>query len=95
LPLSRLAINQPALISRAHFTLKILHESTEWSTVSALLAAGAGLGFAPESATRFHVDEIMLRPLQGKPRSEVAAASRPDNTSPALRAFVAIASGLR
>lgn len=84
-----------AQCSRAHFSPRIVHEATEWSIVSALVAAGAGLGFAPESASRFHVDDITFRTLEGGTAiAEVAAASRQDNTSPALRAFVAIASGL-
>ena len=84
-----------AQCSRARFSPKIVHEATEWSTVSALIAAGAGLGFAPESASRFHLDEVTLRPLAGGTAfAEVVAASRLENTSPALHEFVAIASEL-
>jgi DNA-binding transcriptional LysR family regulator len=77
------------------FVPNVVHEATEWSTVSALIASGAGLGFAPESAARFHVDEIAFCALEGGTAiAEIAAAWRRDNPSPALRAFVAIASEL-
>jgi DNA-binding transcriptional LysR family regulator len=84
-----------AQCSRARFSPNIVHEASEWSMVSAFIAAGAGLGFAPESAARFHADEITFRTLAGGTAiTEVAAASRRDNMSPAVRAFVAIASDL-
>ena len=84
-----------AQCSGAGFVPNIVHEATEWSTVSALIASGAGLGFAPASAARFHVDEIAFRALEGRTAiAEIAAAWRRDNTSPALRAFVAIAGEL-
>jgi LysR family transcriptional regulator, benzoate and cis,cis-muconate-responsive activator of ben and cat genes len=85
-----------AQCSRARFAPKIVHEATEWSTVSALIAAGAGLGFAPESVSRFPVEEITFRAVAGGTAiAEIIAASRRDNTSPALSAFIDIAGTLR
>ena len=44
-----------AQCARAQFVPRVVHEATDWSTVSALIAAGEGIGFATESASRFHV----------------------------------------
>jgi DNA-binding transcriptional LysR family regulator len=79
----------------ANVSLRIVHEAGEWSTVSALVAAGAGLGFAPESASRFHVEGITFRPLKGGTAiAEIAAVFRQENMSPVLPVFVAIASNV-
>jgi LysR family transcriptional regulator, benzoate and cis,cis-muconate-responsive activator of ben and cat genes len=84
-----------AQCSLAGFSPHVAHEATEWSTVSALIAAGAGLGFGPESVSRFYVEGITFRSVEGAVvSSEIVAATRPDNTSPALRAFVEIATQL-
>ena len=81
-----------AQCSRARFSPKIVHEATEWSTVAALIAAGAGLGFAPESVTRSSVDGMVFRALTGgSAMTEIVAATRPNDTTRALRAFVEIA----
>jgi DNA-binding transcriptional LysR family regulator len=84
-----------AQCSRAGFSPRGVHEASAWSTVAALIAAGTGLGFVPESMSRVPVEGITFRALTGGTAiAEIASVSRRDNTSPALRAFIEIATGL-
>ncbi len=62
-------------------------------TILSLVRAGLGVGILPESAQRFHYDNVEFRPLAGNiARAEMSMAWRRDQDNPAVTAFRLMAS---
>jgi DNA-binding transcriptional LysR family regulator len=80
------------IVSMCHdagFTPRITQQAPQLDLVS-LVAAGFGVSIVPESLRLLGRDGITFRPLVGAPVSELLAAWRSGEPSPAVHEFVAI-----
>jgi DNA-binding transcriptional LysR family regulator len=80
------------IVSMCHdagFTPRIAQQAPQLDLVS-LVAAGFGVSIVPESLRLLGRDGIAFRPLVGAPVSELLAAWRSGEPSPAVHEFVAI-----
>jgi DNA-binding transcriptional LysR family regulator len=84
-----------ASCSAAGFVPEVAHETSQWLTVSALVAAGVGVGFAPASAAAVQIRGVEFVGLSGGSTvTELSAVWRPDDLSPLPERFVAAARSL-
>jgi len=77
---------------RAGFTPRIEQEAIQMQTIVSLVAAGMGVTLVPESLRHLRRTGVEYRPLRDRtPPVEIGLAWRAADDSPALRAFVAVA----
>jgi DNA-binding transcriptional LysR family regulator len=66
-----------AVCAAAGFRPDVVHRSTEWGAVAALVAAGGGVALIPRLAHPLPVDDLVVRPVVGTPASrQIFAAVR-------------------
>ena len=79
------------LCTDAGITPRILHTANPMHLIVGLVAAGLGFAILPASVRNLQRPDVIYRTLQPQPpRVEIAAAWRPDDPSPVLRAFLAV-----
>lgn len=80
-----------ALCEGAGFTPRAAQEVREMQTAISLVAAGIGITLVPEPVQNLCRAGVIYRPLQEPtPRTELTAAYRENDLSPALRNFLAV-----
>lgn len=85
--------NVIALLHRAGIHPQTRHAARQWLTVVALVASGMGVGLVPASMARAGITGARFVPLRGLTHPTVGVlAWHAEQTSPALQAFIAIAS---
>ena len=65
---------------------RIVERAIHQETILGLVAAGLGVSILPASVARFHMPEVVFRPLAGNPRSALFAAT--SSADPAASAFL-------
>jgi DNA-binding transcriptional LysR family regulator len=76
----------------AGFWPRVVQEAQDTYTVVALVAAAVGVALLPASAEWLHFEGVTFRPVTGADvRVPVALAWRPNNGSPVLAGFLAVA----
>ncbi len=79
------------LCADAGITPRILHAANPLHLIVSLVAAGLGFALLPASVRNLQRPDVVYRPLAPQPpKVEVAAAWRPDDPSPVLRAFLTV-----
>ena len=79
------------LCAEAGITPRILHAANPLHLIVSLVAAGLGFALLPASVRNLQRPDVVYRPLAPQPpKVEVAAAWRPDDPSPVLRAFLTV-----
>ncbi len=74
------------------FAPNILQETGEMYTAISMVAAGSGVAILPKSVVLAQSKNIVMKPLPAStPLSEIAIATRKDDLSPLIEAFVALA----
>jgi len=68
---------------------QVVQYAPEMLTIIGLVAAGIGVSPVPASVARLTLDGVTYRPLSGAPDTELLAATRTEDASPLVRAFVA------
>jgi DNA-binding transcriptional LysR family regulator len=71
----------------AGFSPRVVQEAAQLDLVS-LVAAGFGVAIVPLSLKDARRGDIVVRPIQGSPTTELLVAWRRENASPALRSFL-------
>jgi DNA-binding transcriptional LysR family regulator len=72
-------------------TPRVLHGANPMHLIVSLVAAGLGFALLPASVRNLQRPDVVYRPLQPQPpKAVVAAAWRPDEPSPVLRAFLGV-----
>ncbi len=80
-----------AVCEKHGFRPEVIQEAAEFPTMFALVAAGLGLAFVPESAIRTKPEGVSIRHVDDPEASwRVGAAWRPDRASPIRDTFVAM-----
>ena len=81
-----------AMFRRAKCTPQIGYEAAEYQTMMSLVAAGLGLSVVPASVRNLGREGVKYLPIVGaRERAEVVMVYRDRATSPAVRAFAALA----
>ena len=81
-----------ALAARGGFEPKQTHRVRDFVTAIAMAAAGYGVVPVPRSVTSIALENVVFRPIHGyEGVAELAIAHRVASTSPAARAFLAVA----
>ena len=76
----------------AGFTPDVSHEVLRYTTIVALIAAGAAVGIIPKSNRSLQRDGVAYRDLVGTTATaRLVAVCRPEHGSPVLEAFIAAA----
>ena len=79
------------LCADAGITPRVLHAANPMHLIVGLVAAGLGFAILPASVRNLQRPDVIYRTLQPQPpRVEIAAAWRPDDPSPVLRAFLEV-----
>lgn len=79
------------LCADADITPRILHGANPMHLIISLVAAGLGFTLVPTSVRNLQRPDIAYRPLEPQPpKAVIAAAWRPDEPSPVLRAFLSV-----
>jgi DNA-binding transcriptional LysR family regulator len=73
----------------AGFSPRVAQEAAQLDLVS-LVAAGFGVAIVPLSLKDARRGDIVVRPIQGSPTTELLVAWRRDSSSPALRSFLEV-----
>ena len=72
----------------------VAHRVSSTLSVLALAAAGLGLALVPQPTTQVSIPNITYRPMREEPMAaDLVLVSRPNDTSGAVRAFLALARG--
>jgi len=72
------------------FTPRVVQEASQTHAVVGLVSAGIGVALVPSSAQEIRLRGVELRPLAERtPQVGTALAWRGDDSSPALKAFIA------
>ncbi len=80
------------LCRKAGFVPRVVEETAPMESVIGLVAAGVGIALVPAMAQKLRIAEVVYRPIsESYAAVQFAMAWRKDNTSPALRALLAIA----
>jgi DNA-binding transcriptional LysR family regulator len=79
-----------AVCAAAGFTPDVVHTTTEWAAVAALVAAGAGVALVPRLAQPLPVDGLAVCPVVGTPaaRRIFAAVRSGAETAPVIAAVL-------
>jgi DNA-binding transcriptional LysR family regulator len=73
----------------AGFDPRVVQEATGWHTVSGLVAAGVGVGFAPRSVSELRRPGVVYRPVRGLDvEMSIAAVWKRGDASPVRARFV-------
>ena len=84
-------INQASLSWKAGFQPKITHQAVEATSLTSLVAAGLGIAFIPEFVGRLAHEDVVHRPLKGKPIcADVHALWVRENAQPLIANFLEI-----
>jgi DNA-binding transcriptional LysR family regulator len=79
------------LCADAGITPRVLHAANPMHLIIGLVAADLGFALLPASVRNLQRPDVVYRPLEPQPpRVVVAAAWRPDEPSPVLRAFLSV-----
>jgi DNA-binding transcriptional LysR family regulator len=79
------------ICAQAGFSPKVVQEARTTQTLVSLVAVGMGVSLVPDSLQSFQRSGIVYRPLQPPaPATDLAVMWRPEDDSPALRAFLEI-----
>ena len=79
------------LCRRAGFLPKVAQEVHEWLTHISLVQAGLGVALVPESVRKLRWGGVEYRPLDSSQDAMIDLCYRPDDTSPTLAGFLAVA----
>lgn len=73
----------------AGFEPRVVHRSSQFVTITSLVAAGRGVALVPASVRNLHMPDVVYRPLRGcTVSSEVAIAYRSDEPAPSVLRFI-------
>jgi DNA-binding transcriptional LysR family regulator len=70
---------------------RVVQHAPEMQTIVGLVAAGIGVSLVPASVERLALPGVVYRPVTGGPAVELAAITRPAETSPIVHAFLGLA----
>ncbi|MCI0393231.1 MAG: LysR family transcriptional regulator [Acidobacteria bacterium] len=77
--------------NRAGFSPKVVQEATQMQTILSLVASGLGVALIPASVQSLHSSGVVYKALRERtPKTGIAVAWLPEDTSPALAEFLGV-----